>query len=213
MTDTPKTERASVDMREALEQVAKELCEEADNLSPTGKVHPAPTMRGWAKRIRKALTSPPQAAEASVVDGWQLVPKEPGEDDLVRMEAALENNGWEAMLAAAPPPPEIGEEIAPTRMFPVLHSTSRPLPSAYPKEIPWATLEPHAAQAVKNHDQTLERLAQRGGLGWSEIEMILLDRPWDGKMFILPRQQEEYIKSECRAADRVLALIKTKRGG
>ena len=37
------------------------------------------------------------------------------------------------------------------------------------KEIPWAFISPHEAQARRNHGQTLERLAQRGGLGASEV--------------------------------------------
>ena len=42
-------------------------------------------------------------------------------------------------------------------------------------EIPWAAIAPHEPQALKNHYQTLERLAQRGGLAWSEVLSVLLD--------------------------------------
>ena len=34
--------------------------------------------------------------------------------------------------------------------------------------VPWEFIEPHAAQAMANHDQTLNRLAQRGGLSACE---------------------------------------------
>lgn len=45
-------------------------------------------------------------------------------------------------------------------------------------EVPFAMLVPHEAQARANHGQTLERLAQRGGLGVSEAICILEGRRW-----------------------------------
>lgn len=33
-----------------------------------------------------------------------------------------------------------------------------------PRRVPWSAVEPAREQALRNHDQTLERLAQRGGL-------------------------------------------------
>lgn len=42
--------------------------------------------------------------------------------------------------------------------------------------IPWEILAPHARQAMANHDQTLERLAERGGLDPYEAICILEDR-------------------------------------
>lgn len=50
--------------------------------------------------------------------------------------------------------------------------------AALMSEIPFAMLVPHAAQALTNHSQSLDRLAQRGGLGVSEAIAILEDRPW-----------------------------------
>lgn len=44
--------------------------------------------------------------------------------------------------------------------------------------IPWRLLTPHERQAVENHDQTLKRLAQRGGLGCAEALAILDDEQW-----------------------------------
>lgn len=44
--------------------------------------------------------------------------------------------------------------------------------------IPWGLLAPHEAQALKNHGQTLERLAQRHGLSFCEALAIIEDRPW-----------------------------------
>ncbi|MCW1932594.1 hypothetical protein [Pararhodobacter zhoushanensis] len=46
------------------------------------------------------------------------------------------------------------------------------------KAIPWPALLPHEASAQRNHGgQTLNRLAQRGGLGIEEAYHILRDEP------------------------------------
>ncbi len=45
-------------------------------------------------------------------------------------------------------------------------------------EIPWAMIAPHEERAQQNHRQSLERLAQRGGLGASEAIDILENRRW-----------------------------------
>lgn len=50
------------------------------------------------------------------------------------------------------------------KRFPVLGS-----PDGQPKSVPWHLVEPHRKQAEKNHSQTLERLAERGGLSWAEL--------------------------------------------
>lgn len=44
--------------------------------------------------------------------------------------------------------------------------------------VPWEMLVPHMRQAMVNHDQTLERLAERGGLSACEAVAVLKDRPW-----------------------------------
>lgn len=46
------------------------------------------------------------------------------------------------------------------------------------RSIPWAMLTEHQPQAVKNHDQDLEKLASRGGLAPCEAVAVLEDRPW-----------------------------------
>ena len=50
--------------------------------------------------------------------------------------------------------------------------------SAIMSEIPWAMIAPHEAQATRNHGQTLNRLAERGGLCSSEALQILDGKPW-----------------------------------
>lgn len=42
--------------------------------------------------------------------------------------------------------------------------------------IPWTLLNERRAEI--NHSQTLERLAQRGGLAPCEVAAIILDREW-----------------------------------
>ncbi len=46
-------------------------------------------------------------------------------------------------------------------------------------EIPWAMISPHEARAHKNHSQSLEELARRGGLGALEALWILDEAGWD----------------------------------
>ena len=45
--------------------------------------------------------------------------------------------------------------------------------------VPWKMIEPHERQAERNHNQTLERLAERGGLDCSEAICVLNDCPLD----------------------------------
>jgi hypothetical protein len=64
------------------------------------------------------------------------------------------------------------------RLFPVLHQR-HPGRGKLPdlKAIPWGMIEPHRAQAARNHgDQTLERLAERGGLDPAELVAVLTDQ-------------------------------------
>lgn len=62
--------------------------------------------------------------------------------------------------------------------FPVLWQVSRERQRAWealgcPRTVPWSILEPHEAQARSNHDQTLQRLAERGGLSPAEIVAVI----------------------------------------
>ena len=42
--------------------------------------------------------------------------------------------------------------------------------------VPWGLVEPHERQALSNHGQSLQRLAERGGLAWSEMLAVIEDR-------------------------------------
>lgn len=69
-----------------------------------------------------------------------------------------------------------------TRMFPILidhEGTAGPCPSA----IPWECIAPYEKHALNNHGQTLERLAQRGGLSPIEAYMVFIGRRWKGETF------------------------------
>jgi hypothetical protein len=54
------------------------------------------------------------------------------------------------------------------RCFPV-HPHSMRDEKWFPRSIPWAAAESFRAQAERNHGQTLERLAERGGLSPEEM--------------------------------------------
>ena len=55
-----------------------------------------------------------------------------------------------------------------------------PILGSKPKEyIPLDIIKLHENQAIRNHSQTLERLAERGGLGWIEALCVLEDREYD----------------------------------
>ena len=55
-----------------------------------------------------------------------------------------------------------------------------PILGSEPKEyIPLDIVKLHEKQAIRNHSQTLKRLAERGGLGWIEVLCVLEDREYD----------------------------------
>lgn len=57
-------------------------------------------------------------------------------------------------------------------LFPIMDSD-------HIKAVPWAMMQPHERQAQHNHSQTLERLAQRGGLCPSEAVDVLTGQGWN----------------------------------
>ena len=62
--------------------------------------------------------------------------------------------------------------------------------------IDWNLIEPHRDQAKHNHGQSLEQLADRGGLFWNELLWVLLDKGlWEIKL----NSDEDYEKA-CRRA-------------
>ena len=61
------------------------------------------------------------------------------------------------------------------RRFPVLGHAQSSFPLA---SVPWEFIAPHEAQARRNHDQTLQRLAERGGLSVKEMLAVLIGQHW-----------------------------------
>ena len=63
------------------------------------------------------------------------------------------------------------------RRFPILAGTRRALDElarlGCPRTVPWSFVAPHEGQALANHAQSLERLAQRGGLTPSELVAVV----------------------------------------
>lgn len=72
------------------------------------------------------------------------------------------------------------------RKFPIIQSNP-------PQSIPWEMLTPHENQAMINHYQSLERLASRGGLSWTEALAVLMDKKWDDSIHD-ERQAEIIVK-------------------
>lgn len=66
------------------------------------------------------------------------------------------------------------------KTFPILNSGGQ--------SVPWEAVEAHREQAVKNHGQTLECLAERGGLSWKELYYVLTDSP----LPCVKREQADY---------------------
>lgn len=60
------------------------------------------------------------------------------------------------------------------KLFPIMQTPAEGLTT-----IPLAMIAPHEPQAMKNHGQSLERLAERGGLSPGEALSVLEDRRWE----------------------------------
>lgn len=51
------------------------------------------------------------------------------------------------------------------------------------RSVPWDCVEPHREQIERNHGQTLEQLAQRGGLDFGELACAMAGRRLNGEGF------------------------------
>jgi hypothetical protein len=63
------------------------------------------------------------------------------------------------------------------RDFPIMAVRNGRRANRFDFVVPWDLLAPHEAQADRNHQQTLERLAERGGLSAREALAVVEDRP------------------------------------
>jgi hypothetical protein len=65
------------------------------------------------------------------------------------------------------------------KTFPILESCARRCREQHfssPLVVSFDLVKRHEAQAMKNHYQTVERLAERGGLSWFELLMVMTDK-------------------------------------
>jgi hypothetical protein len=66
--------------------------------------------------------------------------------------------------------------------------------------IPWDMIVSHEKQAVRNHSQTLERLAERGGLSAEEALSAINDRG-------LSWERSDWAKANAELASLVIAFL------
>lgn len=71
------------------------------------------------------------------------------------------------------------------RRFPIMHGKNI-------TSIPWGVIAPHEEQAKRNHQQSLDELASRGGLDCYEAVCVLTDRRWRD----VPMKGAEYHEAE-----------------
>ena len=67
------------------------------------------------------------------------------------------------------------------RRFPILGAN-------HCRSVPWDCVEPHRSQIEINHGQTLEGLAQRGGLDFSELACAMAGRKLHGDGFFAEKK-------------------------
>lgn len=80
--------------------------------------------------------------------------------------------------------------------FPIMtHGLKRPCPS----RIPWDAIAPFEGQAQENHQQTLERLAERGGLDPVEAFFVMTNRTWNNF-----QMTDEVEKEACAFIEKVV---------
>jgi len=73
------------------------------------------------------------------------------------------------------------------RQFPIMIS-HRGTKGPCPNSIPWVAIAPFEAQAKINHQQSIEKLADRGGLSPIEAYFVMTGRNWDN--FVLTDEIE-----------------------
>ncbi len=79
------------------------------------------------------------------------------------------------------------------------------------KEIPWALIAPHEQQAKTNHQQTIQRLSERGGLHPLEAVAVIQDtdyrKRWPGGD---GRSERKDLEAMTREAESILLIaVKT----
>lgn len=100
-----------------------------------------------------------------------------------------------------------------------LKANKRTFPIQDGPSIPWSVMAPHEGQCRRNHGQSLERLAERGGLGCSEAWLIVNDKKlgfakddharWKAK-WIEYAEKVNGLQSQCDRYKAALDAIATK---
>jgi len=75
------------------------------------------------------------------------------------------------------------------RQFPIHPSDRKTIAS-----VPWGLVAPFAERAARNHSQSLDRLAERGGLGLQELWCVLNDKDLRLCRTITNEQAAEFIR-------------------
>lgn len=68
--------------------------------------------------------------------------------------------------------------------------------------IPWELVAPFEAQALTNHDQTLQRLATRGGLSPLELWCVMHGKKWHARSGMTEERAKEWALSLLAGAPR-----------
>ncbi len=69
-----------------------------------------------------------------------------------------------------------------------------------PSSIPWDSIAPYEGQAKINHQQTIEGLASRGGLGPIEAFLVMTGRTWDRINF----SSDDFRREACAFLDKIV---------
>lgn len=64
------------------------------------------------------------------------------------------------------------------KLFPIIAEYGVGVKQRTTDYIPYAVIKSHEEQALVNHGQSLQRLAERGGLSYNEALAVLEDRRW-----------------------------------
>ena len=70
--------------------------------------------------------------------------------------------------------------------FPIHSGSQRMLP-LLPRFLPWEKVAPFEDNCQRNHYQSLTRLAERGGLTWGELRLVIEGKSWDGRTYASER--------------------------
>lgn len=76
-------------------------------------------------------------------------------------------------------------------------------------DVPWELVAPHEQQAKRNHQQTLARLNQRGGLDPIELRAVMEGKPWP-TLFHLTQEEAFQLAQEAVAWIKARSLEVTR---